>query len=103
MFISPNRLKSIIEGRQGSNIRQELEAEPTEECCFLAGFFQLIYSQMSYTAQDYLPRGDIIRSWLASPTSISNQKKTHPTPNIPTCQSDGGNCSDSFPFSGVPI
>lgn len=80
MFISPYRLKSIIEGSQGSNLRQELEAEPTEECCLLACFFKLIYSQISYTAQDYLQRGDIIHSWLSSPTSISNQK------NMPNSQ-----------------
>lgn len=63
----------------------------------LVGWLYSLFSLLSYTAQNHVPRSSsTAHSELRPPTWIINQENA---PHLPTGQSNGGNSSTEGPYS----
>lgn len=90
-----NRSQSIIRVSQ-----EGTEAETTEEAMYCLAPCGLL-SSISYTVQDHLPKSGTTHGRLGLATSVSNQENA--PPNMPTCQSGGGNLSVEIPGMSRPV
>lgn len=87
-------LREVRTGTQGRNLEWK-SRKNTTYCLVLSS----IFSYISYTTRDHLPRDDLTRSG-PEPSNANQQSRQSPM-YTPTGQADGGNSSTEGPSSQV--